>query len=103
MVLVTVELMDWAERQPLAFELVNGRLARLSEEHQGPARLLAMQRITEGVFGCADRASTWMATPSPMLGGLSPSNLACESDEGSQLALRALVRWHRSTLSQANA
>ena len=103
MVLEVVELMDWAERQPLVFELVNGRLTRLSEEHQGPARLLAMQRIAEGVFGCADRARTWMAAPSPMLGGLSPSILAREGDEGSQLALKALVRWHRSTLSQANA
>ena len=101
--MMIAELIVWAERQSLAFGLVNGRLTRLSEEHQGPARLLVMQRVAEGVFGGVDQARAWMAAPSSWFGGLSPSDLARESEDRSQFALKALVCWHRSTLRPVNA
>ena len=100
--MTTVEPLEWAEQQPLALGLLNGRLVQLSAEQQGPDCLLAMRRIAESIFGCADRAAAWMATPSPTLGGLSPKDLTGESKDGSQLALKALIRWHRSTLRHAD-
>ena len=103
MTAATSERSDWAAQQPLAYELVGGRLVRLGNEHQGPARLAVMRRIAEGVFGCAERAVAWIATPSPQFGGLSPADLANENEEGSQLALRALIRWHRTTLELDDA
>ena len=96
--MTTVEPLEWAEQQPLALGLLNGRLVQLSAEQQGPDRLLVMRRIAESIFGCADRAVAWMAAPSSALGGLSPEDLAGKSEEASQLALKSLIRWHRSTL-----
>ena len=88
----------WAARQPLAYELVEERLVLSAEEHQAPARLAALRRIAKGVFGHSDQANAWLTRPSPDFGGLSPADLANDSEEGNQLVLRTLIRWHRTTL-----
>ena len=94
------ELTAWAAQQPLVYELVEGRLVLLAEHHQAPSRLTALRNVAEGVFGDFGQASAWMVTPIAELGGLSPSDLASDSEEGSQLVLRTLIRRHRAVLEQ---
>ena len=92
------DLAAWAAQQPLACELVEGRLVLSAEHHQAPAGLAALRHIANGVFGNPDQADAWLATPSPDFGGLAPADLTNDSEEGSQLVLRTLIRWHRATL-----
>ena len=92
------DLAAWAALQPLAYELVEGRLVLSAEQHQSPSRLAALRHVAKGVFGHSDQADAWLVTPSPEFGSLSPADLANDSEEGRQLALRTLIRWHRATL-----
>ena len=92
------DLAVWAAQQPLAYELVEERLVLSAEEHQMPARLAALRRIADGVFGSPSQTDAWLITPSPDFGGLAPADLANDSEEGGQLVLRTLIRWHRTTL-----
>lgn len=96
------EFRDWAAEQPIRFGLVDGRRARLPEEHQGGARLALARAMAIRGFGSAEAADAWLVTPTPDLGGLSPADLITESDEGSRLALIALVRLHRLVLDTDN-
>ncbi len=92
------EFRDWAAEQPIRFGLVDGVRVRLAEEHQGGARLALAGAMAIRGFGSAEAADAWLTTPTPDLGGLSPADLIAESDEGSRLALMALVRRHRLML-----
>ena len=96
------EFRDWAAEQPIGFGLVDGRRVRLAEEHQGGARLALARAMALRAFGCPEAADAWLATPTPDLGGLSPTDLIAESEEGSRLALMALVRRHRLMLDAGN-
>ena len=93
------EFLEWAARQPIRFEVVDGRRVRLSEERQGEGRLMLARGIAVRAFGSVDTANAWLATPAPDLGDLSPADLIAEGDEGSRLALLALVRQHRGMLA----
>ena len=96
------EFRDWAAEQPIRFGMVDGRRVRLAEEHQGGARLVQARALALRAFGSVKAADAWLATPTPDLGGLSPGDLIAESDEGSRLALMALVRRHRLMLDTGN-
>jgi hypothetical protein len=41
-----------------------------------------------------------MTEARPEFGGLSPTDIAADSEEGSQMILRSLVRWHREMLDK---
>lgn len=88
----------WAAQQPRLYELVGDRLVLSPEHAQAPSRTAALRHVAEQVFGHVNQANTWLTTPSAALGGLSPADLAEEGDEGSQLALQALIRSHRAPL-----
>ncbi len=88
----------WASSQPLLFAMVDGRPARLPEEHQGRGRLALARGIAVRAFGSEAVADAWLEAATPDLGGLSPADLVADSDEGSRLALLHLVRHHRRTM-----
>ncbi len=96
------EFRDWAAEQPIRFGVVDGRRVRLAEEHQGGARLVQAHAMALRAFGSTEAADAWLTTPTPDLGGLSPADLIAESDEGSRLALMALVSLHRLMLDVAS-
>ena len=96
------EFLEWAAGQPTRFGVVDGRRVRLAEEHQGEGRLALARGIAMRAFGSADTADAWLAAPTPDLGGLSPADLITENDEGSRLALLALVRLHRGMLASGD-
>ena len=93
-----IDLATWAAQQPLAYALKEGRLVLSAEHHQAPSRLATLRHIAKGVFGNPKQVDAWMATASSDLGGLAPADLAIDSEEGSQLVLRTLIRWHRAML-----
>ncbi len=96
------EFRDWAAEQTIRFGVVDGRRLRLAEEHQGGARLELARTMALRAFGSPGVADAWLATPTPGLGGLSSADLVVESDEGSPIALMALVRLHRLMLDAAS-
>ena len=89
------EFHAWADRQPARFGIVDGRRVRLAEEHQGAARLAMARAIAARVLGGPDAGDEWLETPAPDLDGRTPADMAAVGDEGSRLALLALVRRHR--------
>ena len=93
------EFLAWSATQPIRFGLVDGRRVRLGEEHQGDGRLALARVIAERAFGSAAEAEAWLTSPARDLGGLSPVDLIVESDQGSRVALLALVRLHRGMLA----
>ena len=86
-----VEFRTWEARQPLRFELVDGRPVRLADEDQGQSRLARVRRTASQILADEDLVRTWVATPLDSLGGLEPDAVAAESEDGCQLVLRALV------------
>jgi uncharacterized protein (DUF2384 family) len=89
------EFRTWEARQPLAFELVDGRPMRLPDEFQAPSRLARVRQIALKVLADEAAIGAWMAAPQVELGGLEPETLALDSEEGCQLVLQALVRLGR--------
>ena len=89
------EFLEWAGSQRIRFGVVGGRRMRLPEEQQAEARLGIAGDIARRAFGCDAMADTWLRSPSEDLGGVSPAAFVTESDEGSRLALLALVRQRR--------
>ena len=90
----------WAARQPLQYELVDEHPVRLPEEQQAPFRLQVVKALAEAIFDQPDHVTAWMANASAEFGGLSPADIAAESEEGSQMVLRSLVRWHRGMIDK---
>ena len=86
------EFVEWAEAQPIHFELVAGRPVRLPEAGQRGPRLRTAIAIAIAVLGCPATAGAWMATPMPAFGGRHPASLVAEGDEGMQGVLRHLIR-----------
>lgn len=89
--LATTEPLVWAARQPLAYRLVLDKLVLAQEFSQARSRFAVLRRIASEVFRFSDEADVWLVTPTAELGGFSPLDLANESQEGSQLALRTLI------------
>jgi uncharacterized protein (DUF2384 family) len=85
----------WVAQQPLAFELVDGRPARLPDECQGPSRLARVRLLARKVMADEAAVTAWMGAPHVELGGLEPETLALDGEEGCQLVLQALVRLGR--------
>ncbi len=81
----------WAAQQPLAFELVDGRPARLPDECQGPSRLTRVRQLALKILAGEAAAEAWISTPQVELGSLEPETLALDGEEGCQLVLQALV------------
>jgi hypothetical protein len=84
-----------AARQPLAYDLVDGVPVRRPDAEQAPARLRRLSGIAVLVIGDQAGADMWLSSPHSALGGLSPNDLAEHGEEGSQAALRVLIREHR--------
>jgi uncharacterized protein (DUF2384 family) len=89
------EFRTWEAQQPLAFKLVNGRPARLPDDHQGPSRLARLRQLARKVLSDEAALEAWISTPQIELGGLEPEALAVDGEEGCQLVLRELVRMGR--------
>ncbi len=87
----------WEARQPLAYELVDGRPVRLPDDHQGPSRLARVRLLAMKVLADEAAVTAWMGAPQVELGGLEPEALAADGEEGYQLVLRELVRLGRLT------
>jgi hypothetical protein len=92
----------WAARQPLAYELVDGVPVRHAKERQSPFRVAVVNALAEVVFEQPDVATAWLSTACSEFGGLSPADVAAESEDGSQFVLRSLLQWHRRASSTCN-
>ena len=85
------EFRTWEARQPLRFDLVDGRPVRLPDEDQGQSRLARVRRTARQILADEDSLRTWMAAPLNALDGFGPEAVAAESEDGCQLVLKLLV------------
>jgi len=81
-----------AAQQPLPFALIDGQPAPSPAADDPTARLAKLRQVATTVMG--DRAEGWIANPTPALGGLAPVDLAADSEEGCQEAIRHLIATH---------
>ena len=89
------EFLAWEARQPRRFDLLDGLPVARPNEQQGASRLERARAIAARVLLREEDAIPWLDTPQAALGGLKPTSLAADSEEGCRKVLMLLVSLRR--------
>jgi hypothetical protein len=90
-VMTEMEFRLWEARQPIRFELVDGRPKRLPEADQGQSRVSRAMGVASRALPHRSAVEAWMSISHASLDGLDPETVAFGSEEGCQAVLRLLV------------
>ncbi len=89
------EFRTWQAQQPVQFDLLDGRPARLPENAQAASRMARVRLFAGRVLTEEAAAAAWLGSPQAALGGLEPGALAADGEEGCELVMRELVAMGR--------
>ncbi len=95
MATIEAEFRTWQAQQPVQFDLVDGRPARLPENAQAASRLARVRLLAARILTDRAAAAAWLGSPQAALGGLEPEALAADGEEGCELVMRELVAMGR--------
>ena len=89
------EFRTWQAQQPVQFDLVDGRPARLPENAQAASRVARVRLLAGRILTDGAAVAAWLGSPQAVLGGLEPEALAADGEEGCELVMRELVAMGR--------